>query len=137
MKNTKTLLFILIGLTLTFVIGIAMYSTVAEIKIMDYVIYTAVGLIVVFTIITYFKRYLDEQKGLTTEDELSQRIKERAAAHSFGASFYLWTLILLSTLDSNLDKEIILGIGIIGMGLLFAGFWIYQNNKGIDSGNSN
>jgi len=137
MKTTKTLLIILITLTITFISGIAMYSTMAEVKTMDFVIYAGIFLLVVFSISIYFKRYRDEKKGLTAEDELSQRIKEKAAAYSFGASFYLWTLILLSTLDSDINNEVLIGIGILGMGLIFTGFWIFMNSKGIDSGNSN
>ncbi|RKY92384.1 MAG: hypothetical protein DRQ01_06375, partial [Ignavibacteriae bacterium] len=127
----------LIGLTLTFGAGIAMYSTMAEIKPMEYIIYAAVGLIVVFGLVRVVKNLKDEKKGLITEDELSQKIKLRAGANAFTASFYLWTMIMLFTLDSNISNEILLGIGIVGMGLTFVGFWLYHNNKDIDDGNTN
>ena len=128
---------VLIGLTLTFVVGIAMYSTMSEIETMDYVIYATVGLIVLFSILVILKRFKDEKKGLVAEDELSLKIKQKAAANSFTASIYLWTVILLFTIDSNLDNETLLGIGIVGMGLIFVGFWIFHSNKGIYSENSN
>jgi len=137
MKNTKTVVFALIGLTITFGAGIAMYSTVAEIKVIDYLIYAAVGLIVLFSLTVAFKRLKDEKKGLVTEDELSRKIYLKAAAHVFMGSIYLWSIILLFTSDSNISNEIVLGIGIVGMSLIFVGFWTYYNNKGIDGGNSN
>ncbi len=137
MKSTKTIMFALIGLTLTFGAGIAMYSTMAEIKPMEYIIYAAVGLIVVFSLARVVKNLKDEKKGFTIEDELSQKIKLRAGANAFTASFYLWTMILLFTIDSNIENEILLGIGIVGMGLMFVGFWFYHDKKGIDDGNSN
>jgi len=137
MKSTKTIILALIGLTLTFGAGIAMYSTMAEIKPMEYIIYAAVGLIVVFGLVRVVKNLKDEKKGLITDDELSQKIKLRAGANAFTASFYLWTMILLFTLDSNISNEILLGIGIVGMGLTFVGFWLYHNNKDIDDGNTN
>ncbi len=137
MKNTKTIMFALIGLTLTFGAGIAMYSGMVEIKPIEYIIYAAVGLIVIFSLVRVVKNLKDEKKGLTTEDELSQKIKLRAGANAFTASFYLWTMILLFTTDSAIENEILLGIGIVGMGLIFVGFWFYHNNKGIESENSN
>ena len=38
MKNTKTIMFALIGLTLTFSAGIVMYSGMAEINPIEYII---------------------------------------------------------------------------------------------------
>lgn len=137
MRNKKIVLFALIGLTLTFITGIAFYSTMAELMPVDYVIYAGIGSIVLFSIIAIFKQLRDEKKGLVTEDELSRKIKQKAAANSFTASIYLWTMILLFTMDSNIDNEILLGIGIVGMGLIFIGFWLYHNNKGIESENPN
>lgn len=137
MRNTKTILFALIGLTVTFGAGITMYSTMVEIKPIEYLIYGVVGLLVIFSLVRVFRNLKDEKKGLTTEDELSKKIKLKAGSNAFMASFYLWTMILLFTVDSNLSNEIILGIGIFGMGLLFIGFWFYHNNKGIDDGNQN
>jgi uncharacterized membrane protein len=136
MKTTKATMFALIGGTLTFAAGIAVYSIMSEIKPIEYIIYAAVGLIVIFGLVKGIKNLKDEKKGLTTEDELSQKIKLRAGANAFTASFYLWTVILLFTIDSNINNEIILGIGIVGMGLIFVAFWFYHNNKGIDDGNS-
>jgi archaellum biogenesis protein FlaJ (TadC family) len=133
----KTILILLIGLTLSIGVGIAMYSIVAEIKVIDYVIYAAVGLIVLFSLTIAFKRLKDDKKGLVTEDELSRKIYLKAAAYAFMGSIYLWFIILLFTSDSNIDIEIVLGIGIVGMALIFIGFWVYYNNKGIDSENSN
>ena len=137
MRNKKIVLFALIGLTLTFITGIAFYSTMAELMPVDYVIYAGIGSIVLFSIIAIFKQLRDEKKGLVTEDELSRKIKQKAAANSFTASIYLWTMILLFTMDSNIGNEILLGIGIVGMGLIFIGFWLYHNNKGIESENPN
>lgn len=137
MKNTKVLLIILIGLTLTFFGGVVVYSTQAEIKVVEYAIYGAVGLIVLFSIALIFKRFKDEKKGLVTEDELSRNVKQKAAANSFVASFYLWTAILLLLNNGSLGNEIPLGIGIIGMALLFLGFWAYQSTRGNVSEYSN
>jgi hypothetical protein len=76
---------------------------------------------------------MESKKGLTTEDELSKKIREKAASHSFAISFYLWTMILAFTIDSGIDGKTLLEVGLIGMCLIYGGFWFYYYNKGIDS----
>jgi hypothetical protein len=137
MKNTKATMFALIGGTLTFGAGIAVYSTMAEIKPIEYIIYAAVGLIVIFGLVRAVKNLKDEKKGLTIEDELSKRIKEKVAAKSFYASFYIWTMIIVFTVDSKIRSEILLGIGLVGISLVYIGIWLYHNNKGLEDENSN
>lgn len=135
MKSTKVTLILLIGLTFMFVAGVGMYSMMAEINPLDYSLYAGIVLIVIFGIIMTLKRLKDEKKGLTVDDELSQQIKDKAGAHAFTASFYLWTMILLFTGNGRVNHEVALAIGIVGMGVLFLGFWAFFNKQGIGSGN--
>ena len=132
MKKTRTLLILLITGTVTFGMALWYYSTKAEINVMDYALSGAVGLMVILTILVGFKRLSDQKKGLTVEDELSQRIKEKAASRAFVLSIYLWTVIMLVLGDTELDREIPWGIGIIGMGCLFISCLVYYNKKGIE-----
>ena len=125
-------MFALIGMTLTFIAGIVMYSSMAEIKPMEYIIYAAIGLIAIFAIVSVSKNLKAEKKGFTTEDELSRKIKLKAGASAFTVSFYLWAMILLLTIDNDVSNELILGCGIAGMGFIFIAFWFYHNKTGID-----
>ncbi len=136
MTNTKKLLFLLIGLTLTFAAGIFAYSTMSEIRISDWVIYGAIGIIALLSIVIALKKLSDEKKGFVTEDELSKSIREKAAAQSFMYSIYWWAMLLMFTIDSNLRHETVLGIGLVGMCLIFLGLWFYYNNQGVDSENT-
>lgn len=137
MNNTKILMLAIIGGTLTFVAGIAIYSTMAEIKPIEYIIYAAVGLIVIFGLVRGVKNLKDEKRGLTVEDELSKRIKEKVAAKSFYASYYVWTMIIVFTIDSKIRSEILLAIGLVVISLIYLGIWLYHNNKGLEDENSN
>ncbi len=136
MKKSKIILFSLIALTLSFVAGIAMYGTMSEIRISDYLIYGAIGFVALFGIVNVLKRMKEEKKGIVAEDELSMKIKQKAAAQSFMVSFYIWTLILLFTIDTNISHETIIGIGIAAMSLAFIGYWAYYNNQGISNDHS-
>ena len=131
MKRSKTLLLLLVAGTVVFAMGLLLYSTMAELSIMEYATAGIVLILVLFSIVIALKRIRNENRGLPADDELSQQIKIKAAANAFSFSFFLWIMILLFTSKTQLDIEVIIGIGILGMGALFFGFWIYYTNKGI------
>ncbi|MDH3711261.1 MAG: hypothetical protein OER04_15305 [Cyclobacteriaceae bacterium] len=135
MKNYKIILGLLIFLTLSFAAGVLVYSKEATLQTPEFIIYGVVGLIALFSIITVINHLRKASKGITTEDELSRKIKMKAAANAFMASFYLWTMILLFTIDSGLSVEVLLGLGLVGMGILYIGFWFYHNYQGVPNEN--
>ena len=130
------LLLMVIG-TLTFVAGLVAYSTMESLGAFEYTVAAFVLIAVVFSFVLGLRRIKDQKKGLTVDDELSLRIKQKAAANAFMLSFYMWAAIVLFTVDSNLRIEVPIGIGIVGMGLLFIGFWLYYNQSGIRDENAN
>lgn len=128
------LLLVLAG-TVTFMAGLWLYSTMESLGVFEYAVAAGVLIAVVFSLIIGTKRLKEEKNGLTVDDELSHQIKQKSAASAFSYSFYLWTLIVIFTVDSNLRIEIPIGIGILGMGLLFIGFWIYYSKVGVQDEN--
>ncbi|MCP4120467.1 MAG: hypothetical protein GY751_01800 [Bacteroidetes bacterium] len=135
MQKTKTTLLLLIAGSITFTGGIWLYSTRSDISTFDLLAVVGIGIIVLLTIIVGLKRLRDQQRGLTVDDELSKRIKERAAAHSFIGSIYIWTLLLLFFGDGEAPSEMIIGAGILCMALLFFTMWFFHSKKGISSEN--
>jgi len=131
MKNTKIFLITLILLTISYAGGIYVYSTMSEFSPEDYLMFGGFGLLAIIGFLIGLKKYKDESKGRITEDELSTPIKEKAASRAFMYSMFWWTMIMLFTMDTNLSNESIIGIGIMGMGLMFIGFWFYYNNQGV------
>ncbi len=87
----------------------------------------------------YFKiqRYKSEKVGLTSDDELSKRIKEKATAKAFNMSFYVWLFIILFVKDIEPKVKIIMGFGLLGMGLVFFLNWLYYSKVGISDENKN
>lgn len=131
MKKTKTMLLSILVGTVTFTVGLWLYSTKESLSILEYSVAALVLVAVIFSLIIGVKRMKDENKGLTVDDELSHQIKQKAASMAFMFSFYLWTMIILFGSDANRNIEIPIGIGILGMGVLFIGFWIYYSKNGI------
>ncbi|MBT8263114.1 MAG: hypothetical protein KJO05_09850 [Bacteroidia bacterium] len=137
MKKTKTSLILLLALTVTFSAGLWLYSTMDELTAFEYTAAGAVFITVIFAVILGLKRLKNEKKGLPADDELSMNIKIKAAASAFTFSIYLWTMMLMFTIDTYIESHILLGMGILGMGLLFVGFWVYYSKKGVDFGDKN
>ncbi len=87
----------------------------------------------------YFKvqRFNSEKSGLTSDDELSKRVKEKAAAKAFSFSIYMWVFIILFLIDMEPRDKIIIGLGLIGMGLIFFLNWLYYSKVGISDEDKN
>ena len=62
MKNTKTMLLLLVGGTVTFALGLVAYSMMESLGTFEYVMAGAVLVIVLFSIILGMKRLKDEKK---------------------------------------------------------------------------
>ena len=136
MKNTKMLLLTLLIGTFTFFAGLLAYSRLHELSKVQYTIAVLVLLSVIFSIYIALRRMKDEKKGLPPEDELSRTVRNKSAAKAFAYSFFIWVIILIFSIGSNVGTIISIGIGILAMGVLFIGFWIYHSNKGVEDGNT-
>jgi len=133
-KIKLMLVFILAGLV-SFSVGLWFYSTKTSLDTSEYIIATFVIIIVIFSVVVGLKKLKDMRKGYPSDDELSEKIKQKAAANSFLYSFYLWLGIMLFFDDESLRTSIPVGAGILGMGILFIGFWIYYSRIGLDTKN--
>ncbi|SHJ28045.1 DUF2178 domain-containing protein [Aquimarina spongiae] len=85
----------------------------------------------------YFKiqTYKNQRLGLTSEDEFSKRIKERASSKAFSISFYIWLGIILFVKDIEPKAKIIMGLGLLVMALVFLLNWLYYSKVGISDEN--
>ena len=130
MKKTQTLLILVLAGAVTFSMGLWFYARRQPLSVTEYVVAALVLLVVVFSLIVGRRRIRDEKRGLPAEDELSKDIKRRAAASAFMWSFYLWALITIFTIDSDMRPELPLEAGLLGMAVLFVVFWAYYSNTG-------
>lgn len=133
-KIKLMLVFILVGLV-SYAVALWFYNTKTSLDTSEYIIAAFVLIVVIFSLVVGVKKLQDMKKGYPSDDELSVRIKQKAAAKSFLYSFYLWLGIMLFFNDEVLRSSIPVGLGILGMGILFIGFWIYYSKNGLDSKN--
>ena len=131
------MLMLLLAGTVSFSVGLWFYSTMEELTAFEYATAIAVAIVVIFSVIIGMRRIKDEKKGLAVEDELSNQIKQKAAASAFTFSFYFWVMVLIFFVDADIPARYVVYVGILGQGLLFIAFWIYYSRVGISDANKN
>ena len=134
--KTKTMLLLILAVAVTFTTGLWFYSTREPLGMLEYTVAGLVLIIVLISLWVGLKRMKDEKSGLPVDDELSHRIKEKAAARAFYFSIYLWTFILLFMHDTSFGMHVPVGFGLIGMAVMFMLFWFYYTKTGVSDENT-
>lgn len=129
-KSKLFIILVLIGAA-SFSIGLWAYSTQEPLNVAFYVMAAAVAIIVLLSMYFAYNSFKSEKAGLPAEDELSKRIKEKAASKAFNLSIYMWTFAAMFIVDTGIRAELIIGLGIMGMGLIFLVTWFYLSKTGI------
>lgn len=124
----------LLGLAL---LGLWAYKTSEPFNAMGYLILGLGVFLIGFGLYFKIRSFKSEKAGLTTEDELSKRIKEKAAAKAFSFSIYMWVFVILFLIDMEPRDKIIIGLGLMGMVLIFFLNWLYYSKVGISDENKN
>lgn len=132
MKNKHKSLVSFISPTLgVMLLGLWAYMAKEPFNTIGYLIFGLSILMIVFGLYFKIQIYKNEKSGLNPDDELSKRIKEKAAAKAFSFSIYMWVFIILFLIDMEPRDKIIIGLGLIGMGIIFFLNWIYYSKIGI------
>lgn len=82
-------------------------------------------LLVLFALYIVYERIAGIKRGQPAEDELSKSLLQKAAASSYYISLYLWVFMIYLKDRVEMDTELMLGSGILGMGIVFALSWLY------------
>lgn len=136
MSKTKILATTMLTGALAFAAGLWKFSTQAALGPFEYSVAAAVVLIVAFALFVTRGRLNNEKLGLPADDELSESIKQKAEAKAFQVSFYLWAFLTFVTILAGLPAIVPLGIGLVAMGAIFVGFWVYYNQTGLGHENA-
>ncbi len=128
-KNKKMTLFPILG-----IIALCIFWIYKTNKTFDIVAYSIIGmLLLIISISIYFKikSYKSIASGLNAEDEYSKRVKEKAASRAYHMSIYMWVIVVLFLIEIQPREKIIIGLGIIGMGVIYFINWMYLSKNGI------
>ena len=105
-------------------------NATTEIKFGNLLMYGIILLITIFALAIAISKLKSAKEGLTSEDELSQLIRNKASSRSYYVSLYWWLILMYLSDKTRLETHSLIGAGILGMAVLFAGFWVYFNFKG-------
>ncbi len=123
--------------TTTFGMFMWFYSSKQALGTQEFVLLGLVLTVVAFSLYIAYNRYKNEKQGLPADDELSNRIKQKAGAGAFMYSFYMWLLIYFLFRESELEIIVPIGLGIIGMGAVFLVLYLYYSFSGVEDENEN
>jgi len=81
-------------------------------------------LIVGFAVFIGFRRLGSAKRREPAEDELTKKVLLKTAAWSYYISLYWWVFLLFIKDRIEIDAELLLGTGILGMAVAFALSWL-------------
>ena len=131
MKNTKLALILLGVGTAAFLFALFAYLSRAPLELHHIVIVALVLVIVPISALVGLRNLRRQKAGEIVEDELSRRIKEKAAAVSFLLSVYMWLAIQLITLIATHEMGIPVIAGLAGMIGIFLVNWSLLSQRGV------
>jgi len=118
-----------IVVSLAVIAGILVWLLLPEKKINSAEILSTVvaAVIIIFGLYMAIRNIRSVRQNLPAEDERSKKIMKSAGATAYYISLYLWLALMFFEEDINLEKHSLIGLGILGMALVFALSWIYHN----------
>jgi hypothetical protein len=92
--------------------------------------YIIIALIIAFAVILGIRRIQSRKRGQPAEDELSKQIMTRASSLAYYISLYLWLFVGFISDKTNWEAHTLIGVGILGMAVVFAASWLYVSFVG-------
>ncbi|MFC2152224.1 hypothetical protein ACFLSE_06815 [Bacteroidota bacterium] len=133
MKKIFLPLFVLTMVAIT--IGIWIYQSgsaepIASSKFPEIIHVIIIATLFIFGIYFAASRIRNQKQGLPVEDELSKKIKLKAAAYSYYVSLYLWLIAMYIMEEKAIEAHIVMSAGILGMAILFGAFYLFFSLRG-------
>lgn len=132
MKNTKLALILLGVGTVGFLLALYFHLSRAPLELYQIVVTALVLVFVPLSALTGLRTLRKQKAGEPVEDELSRRMKDKAASRSFVMSLYMWGAILLITASASREVSLSLLAGIGGMLGVFLVNWAILNKDGVE-----
>jgi len=106
-------------------------SISGNLSLVDFMSFAVLVLVVGFALFIGFKKLSSARRGEPVEDELSRKIMRKTSSLSYYISLYLWLAIMYFSDRFVLETHTIIGMGILGMAIVFAVCWLVFNFTGI------
>ena len=124
------LVFIVAGLVLATAV-LWFFSANSKFRLYDLLELGIILLVVGFAVFFGYKRITSARRGEPAEDEMSKKVMRKTAAWSYYVSLYAWLFIMYISDKIKLETHAVIGMGILGMAVIFAVCWLIFNFIGI------
>ncbi len=111
--------------------GVWYFSSKSDMAPLEVTGFGVILLLVVFALFIGIKRLMSAKRGEPSEDELSKKVMMRASSLSYFISLYLWVFVIYINDRVDVDTEVLIGSGVLGMAVIFAICWLIINFKGV------
>lgn len=88
-------------------------------------------IVIGFALFIGIKRLSSIKRGEPIKDELSKKIMVKTSSVSYYFSIYLWLIIMYYSDKTTLENHTLIGIGILGMAIIFAVAWVVIQFRGV------
>ena len=126
----KAVIFFIVAALVLATVGLWIFSSSGNFKPADIASFGIIILVVAFAVFIGVKRLKSAKRGEPPEDELSKKVMRKTSSLSFYISLYLWLAIMYFSDKLNYETHTIIGIGILGMAVVFAVCWLVINFTG-------
>lgn len=92
------------------------------------IILIVIGLLALIVAVIRYKSFKNREP---VEDEYTKKVMRKTASYSFYVSLYLWLFVSYFSEDSGMDTQQIIGLGIVGMAIVFVISWVVVKLTGL------
>lgn len=124
MRKAIFMMVLAVALIVSLVYWLVFFS--GRIDIREILMIGGLVLVVGFAFFLAFRRLRDARNMTPGEDEMSKKIMRRGAATAYYLSLYLWLVIMMFEERIQLERNSLIGAGILGMAILWVLSWIYH-----------
>ncbi len=130
----KSYLLIFMALAVVFTTGVWLFTTGFAVSQLGVIKFGVIGLLFAFALFIVFSRFKSERRGEPAEDELSKKIMMKASSLAFYISIYFWLGLMYYSDREPDEPRHLIGMGILGMAVIFAVCWLVIRWRGIKNG---
>ena len=129
MKRTVVLFILIILVAAT--TGLWMYTSgFSSNSVLENIHFFVIFLVIAFAGFLGYSRLRSHRRHEPAEDEMTRHRMLQTAAFSYYISLYWWIFLLFIKDRVTIETEVLLGTGILGMAVAFAGTWIFLHLRG-------
>jgi len=127
----KSILIFVVSAMVLATTALWIFSTGLNLSKAEIMQFVVILVVVVFALYLGIMRFKSAKRGEPADDEMTKKVLKSSAAASYYISLYLWLIILYLKDRIILDMEVWLGMGILGMAVIWALTWVFYHFRGV------